>query len=510
MTCSNCNHFREAWDEYRASDIVEEDKEHFETHLAECPACREFIETLEGIHGAIDSSKMDPLLHRRLTVAIAADEKTRTHRAPLRLAFGFSALLAAAAAVFILVTSESPSPAPTSSGKIASAPASSAHLADAETTPKQTKIRTTKDGRRVIEVFSGTALWLDGEPEVEAELGNEDLARFVLSKGRVVAEVGAHKPGFRFIVATPAGEVEARGTLFSVEVESDGTVETRIAEGTIEVRPSGEGAPRQVLTAGQEIVLGAESPTAASTDNLQRDRCLALRECEYQRENQARLASEKTQPHARPTQRPVTKSVNDIKTQRAATAIEESRFTEAADLVEQVVAERPRAVVTRDLLAKLARAYRRAKLFRPAADTYSRLIDKFPGSEAATNGLVSLAQIELDALGQSDDALSHFEAYLDSIPSGYLCEAARAGRVRALEKLARIDRIPRAVSSYLAAHPDGLFVAEMLCHRGDAETRMGNCAFAVKDYRRVLATWPGSREAKKAARGLGACGETPQ
>ncbi|MCP4680439.1 MAG: tetratricopeptide repeat protein [Deltaproteobacteria bacterium] len=505
MTSSNCNHWREAWDEYRASDTTIEDKERFEAHLAECPECREFIETLEGIQVAINSSKMDPLLRRRLTVAIAAEEQAPKHRIPLRLAFGVSALAAAAVAVFILVSSEPPSPAP--SPKTAWAPAPSARSEAPETSPDRAEIETTKDGRRFIEVFSGTALWLDGKPELEAELDNENLARFVLSKGRVVAEVGAHKPGFRFIVTTPAGEVEARGTLFSVEVEPDGTVETRVAEGTIEVRPNDGDAPRRVLTAGQEIVLGDDSPSLASTDDLQRDRCLALLECDYPKENDARRVSKETRPHTRPSPK---KSNADARPQRAAVAIEESRFVEAADLVEQVFAERPRAVVTRDLLAKLARAYRRAKLFGPAADTYRRLINTFPGSEAATNGLVSLAQIELDTLGQSDSALSHFETYLNRSPSGYLREAARAGRVRALEKLGRMNKIPRAVSRYLAAHPNGLFVAEMLCRRGDAETRLGNCASAVKDYHRVLTTWPGSREAKKAARGLGACGETPQ
>ncbi len=511
MTSAKCESFQEHWDDLRISrlgdELGDELSADLEAHLTDCPACREYVETLRGIQSAVDSVEMDPLLRRRLAVAASEPRHSQKRSIPLRWAWAAIPVAAAALAVFALLPPGNVDSANNAEPQIATRHGISSRTVHEAAPGDAAFVSSTSDGRRVIELFPGTALWLDGETAVQAHLEGENTARFTLSQGRVVAEIGAHKPGFRFIVDTPLGEVEARGTLFSVEVKSDDDTVVRVAEGSVEVRPKDSTKPRHLLTGGQELPIGVDAPVPANADDIQKDRCLALAECTETAEEEPVIVSKGEIRKSR-TSRDDSPSSNPA-TKRAVSAIEQRRFDEAASLIEEVAAARPRAGVTRDLLAKLARAYRRAKLFGPAAGTYRRLIQEFPGSEAATNGLVALAQIELNTLGQADDALHHFEEYLLRSPRGYLCEAARAGRVRALSVMGRNTKITRAVGDYLGAHPQGFFVAEMLCRRADAQVRLGNCPAALRDYHRVLEAWPGSREAKKAARGLGACGETP-
>jgi ferric-dicitrate binding protein FerR (iron transport regulator) len=505
MTSSICTEFRREWDELQSLALAPEKQEQLNLHQASCPACREFTQTLNSLKQAVDSSKMDPLLKRRLNIAVSKSQKPYAKKRITRWSWIVGPVAAAAAVATLIVVAQTPDPTNTPAQAVA---ISQAPKTDAPVSVPAV-VQTTDDGRRFIEVFAGTALWLDQDVQVVTEVLNTHTARFRLSNGRVVAEIGAHKPGFRFVVATPDGEIEARGTLFSVEVSATEATRARVAEGTIEVRPEGAGLPFAVLTTGQEISLNSSVVASAVAVDLADDRCLALGECE-----EAKIATAIVQPETEKQATVPTRSKKNDQdigstTELAAQAIKERRFDEAKNLFDQVAAQKPRSDNTRDLLAKLARAYRRAKLFDPAADSYHRLINEFPGSEVATNGFVALAQIELKALGQADAALSHFEAYLQRTPKGYLCEAARAGRLRALNQLGRSTDILRASSDYLDSHPGGFFIAETLCYRGDANVRLNNCGAAISDYQKVIQSWPGSREAKHAAKGLGACGETP-
>jgi TolA-binding protein len=251
-------------------------------------------------------------------------------------------------------------------------------------------------------------------------------------------------------------------------------------------------------------VLGEAAPVAAADVDLRRDACLSLGCTSADRVGSDRDA-------------PVSASVTSTgagpagglaeKTADATRAIEERRFDDAARLVDEITRTNPGSAAGPELLSKLARAYRRAKLFRPAADAYRRLIAEFPGTNAAVNGLVALAQIEQDALGDPTAALLHFEQYLSSRPSGFLAEAARAGRVRALSRLGRSQSVIGATGEYLASHPGGVSSAEMYRRRGDALARLGRCAEAKRDFSKVIDGWHGTAEAERAAAGLAACGE---
>lgn len=502
MNRTACDRARELWDGHRAGDLSPADEQVFASHLAVCPACRDFADTLQGIRAAVTAADPDALTERRMLVAVLDGSR----QAPSPLSFSrrlllvpaaATALAACAALVWLVGFDRAPDNgirrnAPAAVSSVRPAPAAMARPAET---------LTYAGGRRAIELFPGCALWLAADAEVELETNTPELALFRLTRGLVVADVGVHEPGLRFVVATPRGEVEARGTLFAVQVDPDGASSARVIEGEVEVRPAGVDAV--LLTPGEEVVLGEAKRVAAAAD-LEHDRCLVSLACTPDRA----VPSADPLPFAPPPTRVSSAEPDrDEGPRLASAAIDADRLTEAAALVDVVAAERPQAAVTRDLLAKLARAFRRAKLFEPAADAYRRLLAAFPASEAATSGLVALAQIEIDALAAPQAALTHFEAYLARDPRGYLSEAARAGRVRALARMQRTAAVIPAVGDYLSAHAGGFFVAEMLRHRAEAQVREGNCPRAVEDFRAIIDRWPGSREAALAAAGLGACGE---
>jgi transmembrane sensor len=63
----------------------------------------------------------------------------------------------------------------------------------------------------------------------------------------------AKDPARPFFVETPAGSVRVTGTEFNVRTESATSLEVTVREGSVQVRPGGAGAPRQ-LRGGEQLV----------------------------------------------------------------------------------------------------------------------------------------------------------------------------------------------------------------------------------------------------------------
>jgi len=87
------------------------------------------------------------------------------------------------------------------------------------------------------------------------------LTRITQDDGHVTYDVAPRRPGERFVVATPAAEIEVRGTRFSVGVQGSET-SVDVDHGRVEIREPG-GAVRAVLTSGQKTaVRRAPTPVA--------------------------------------------------------------------------------------------------------------------------------------------------------------------------------------------------------------------------------------------------------
>jgi hypothetical protein len=124
------------------------------------------------------------------------------------------------------------------------------------------------------------------------------------------------------------------------------------------------------------------------------------------------------------------------------------RKVEAALAVQAPAAALPSAG---DVLAQ-ARQLMRAERFAEAARQYETLSRSYTESPEARTVLVSLAEVQLDRLGQPRQALDNLERYLSG-GSGSLVEEARRVRIRALQALGEREREKSAISEFLQAHP---------------------------------------------------------
>lgn len=167
----------------------------------------------------------------------------------------------------------------------------------------------------------------------------------------------------------------------------------------------------------------------------------------------------------------------------------------------------PVAPPTVEQLSISAREHRLARRYDEACRDYQRLIETYPGTSAAGSGLVALGQLNLGPRHRPDDALLHFDAYLDTFRDGDLAEDARAGRVRALAALEQTAEVAAAAGEYLQLHPGGSARAEVLHFRADAHRELGEDQEAVQAYREILETWPGSTHAAWATAVLQEMGE---
>jgi hypothetical protein len=91
-----------------------------------------------------------------------------------------------------------------------------------------------------------------------------------------------------------------------------------------------------------------------------------------------------------------------------------------------------------------------------AASKYAELMREHPASAEARSSLLSLAELELEHLGDAAAALQLADRYLARGPGGTLAPEARETRVRALRSLGRRSEERAAIEEYLKAYPNSL------------------------------------------------------
>jgi hypothetical protein len=122
--------------------------------------------------------------------------------------------------------------------------------------------------------------------------------------------------------------------------------------------------------------------------------------------------------------------------------------------------EAPAVPAAFELLSQ-ARRLMHAEHFAEAAAQYQALRQTYPESPEARAVLVSLAEVQLDKLGQPHEALDNLEHYLSG-GNGALIEEARRVRIRALQMLGEHQREKIAIAEFLRAHPKSFQAAALL------------------------------------------------
>lgn len=531
MNTLSCRQIENGIDDFLGGTLSERDQIRYDMHLGTCPKCRESIAMWRGFTRSMSEQELDPyppLVERRMVIAAVAERgpEQKTRQTNWKIWTSLSAAAATVAVVALLITlTVDPLTIVPRTGQTESSLAekTTAGFDDAN----DLSVTTMGDGRQAIAVTPGTNLWLDKDAKVFVETVRQNTVRFRLEEGRVVAEVTAPVKGYRFIVATPNGEVEAKGTVFSVEVRAKGVEKARVMRGVIEVRQT-NGAERGVLRsvtlqAGEESRVGDTEPRMAKTVDLALDMCLvtACTETEVAALERDAAAGNVTGEDPYETEGSLgdgdkddtsglffviaNKSGDDpkeaaAKRQRIGSKKSQELDSDGRGSIASVHGAQIQEIVS------LALAKRRAGLYPMAADAYHRLIREFPASAEARNALVSLGQLELVELGKPSSAVEHFQEYLKSSPKGFLAEEARLGMVRAASRLGQSKEVIEQASEYLYQHPGGYAGAEVLRLRGDAKRKMGDCKGAVQDYLQLKNWWPESRQNKHGQNGLAACG----
>jgi ferric-dicitrate binding protein FerR (iron transport regulator) len=451
-----------------------------DVHLACCDECRERQDLWSGLQRAVREEPLpplDPMLERRLLTGRepAVRPPVRRTGRPWIAAAALATGCGAAAAWLVVQLVAPPSSAPV----VVSLPP--AHEI-AEGTPAG-------DGLPLTCASPGTALWLQTDAAVVEARNDRSQAHFHLDRGLVVAEVGDNDPGYRFVVETPTILVEALGTIFSVDVQSDGREVVRVAEGVVRVIGATDGEIIGHVGSGEEMVVGDPRPVSVPWSVVEQD--LAVLDLPAPQPGDGVAALDPA---------PIVEAL-------AAPAVEQEEATDEGPLPDLALAEASPGVEDDNLtlLTSLAHAHQRAGEYEIACSVYRRIMDSYPDTLAASNSLVTLGQIELSALDLPAQALDRFDAYLELAPSGALLEEARIGRIRALSQLDRLAEVIISADEFAQRHPRSSALAEVLRLRGDAHLAGGDHTLAARDYEELLARWPTSPQADAATAGLCAC-----
>jgi hypothetical protein len=250
---------------------------------------------------------------------------------------------------------------------------------------------------------------------------------YELAHGTIGVDLPPRAPRRPFAIMTPAGEVEAVGTVFAVQVSRDGETVAQLLEGRLRIHAAGVDAV--AISAGETIVVGTAQPGRLGPSEAAPLRALLGLPEPAEASETDELSTGDEQP---PT----------ITTGPVATSSRQPSTTTAAQ-------------PTPSSLLQKARRLRLEGRHSEAAAAYRELQQRHPSSAEARAALVSLGQLQLSHLSAPSAALRSFDAYL-SREGGALDREALHGRIRALRALGRAGAERRAIEGYLRRFPSGV------------------------------------------------------
>ncbi|MBW2277495.1 MAG: FecR domain-containing protein, partial [Deltaproteobacteria bacterium] len=398
MSPPTCREVERLLDDYGRGDLPRDQLEAVELHLAGCGSCREAAELWSGFNFALKNTDLDPLpplVERRITVAAADAQETPVEARgssvlSTRWVAGIAAAAALAAGVALFFALTPDDDATQAGGGVAEQAAEPEQPADdgvEEQEVAEAQPSATGQGRQLIEVDDVTNLWIEEGSAVRVEHLEEGLARFRLDEGRVVAEVGPHPDGFRFIVVTPSGAVEAKGTIFAVEVRPGSAERARVMRGVVEVRTKDEPAKAFLVRAGESGRVGDSEPAPLASREMERDVCL-LRGCAVAGEPVEVASNAPQVPVAEvcepaaveadaekdPAPRPMAKTMVGSKPSKAPPAVATAAGKGSGGAGEPPAAETSPDDWKVETLLTLALSQRRSGMYPMAAESYRKLI----------------------------------------------------------------------------------------------------------------------------------------
>jgi TolA-binding protein len=139
----------------------------------------------------------------------------------------------------------------------------------------------------------------------------------------------------------------------------------------------------------------------------------------------------------------------------SSTAIEESTSYQGDTPDPTSFAAQAPSPTARQMLDR-AQHMRAERRFQEASEAFRELLVRYPRSAEASTCLVSLANIELNALHRPRSSLHLYERYLSTQPNGVLSQEALFGKARALRALGRQSDEVRVLRQYLQLFPNAI------------------------------------------------------
>jgi ferric-dicitrate binding protein FerR (iron transport regulator) len=390
-----------------------------ERHLATCARCREDTARLSALRAQARASAeglADQLRHRRLRAAVLRAALTAGEPRPSR-----ATLVAIAAAVALILWVIGRGTVSSPSDSRASVP-------------------------RVLEASVddlGGGRW-ERTRDARREVVN-------LREGAVHITVPHQAPHRRFLVSLPDGELEVRGTRFTVEARGGRTERVVVFEGLVALR-IGHGPERLIGSGAQFLARDAAEITAtASVDP------------------------------------------SDAGASPGSSSLDAAPLARASSSATRAIATQPRA------LAPVAAGTVEVSAVAPIAGRAPQT----QGDDAGRGAFARFAE-GVDALGRGDflRAASEFAEFERERPEDERADDAGWLRVVALRRAGQESSSIDAAERYLRAHPRG-------SHRADASTLVARAAYVRQDCTRVWAALAedGARQEASELRRLGAlCG----
>ncbi len=449
--------------------------EYLAEHIRHCSYCSEIPAIKTAVLRLVNSIKLDPLHERRLQVKILS----RTHTVKPRKSFWVPAVLSASSVVFVMVLFVSIVFNPLVSPTTMNVSVSEMLAADIVLEDSNYPIIETKEEDDKITLSRNSLVWMKKNTFLHIVADSDNLVRVNLRNGMVIVSIADHPVGFRFIVETPSAEVEALGTVFSVEVSSNGVETVRVAESSVKVS-SKNSSQVAVVNQGEQLELSLSSAFAANESDI-------LRDLEKVRGDLTASvsSSEKALVDIEEAERLTNTKKNRPLVSEARSERVESFFDRVSiqidngqlDSAERMLKQPSRFEDERlRLLFKLAGAYRDEQNYQKAVIIYQTITKIYPERESSINAMVSIAQIKHGFLKDPAGAVYYYDEYLKRRPHGILAEASFAGKIRALYSLKQWRDVAELSDLYFNFFPKGLSKAEIVQKQNRAKEYLNKIA----------------------------------
>lgn len=299
-----------------------------------------------------------------------------------------------------------------------------------------TPVTTAKGGTSLLALPSGIVMWMESESEMYVAKPDIDHLNVVLKSGKVVFSVDPRRKGPTFAVSTAMGQVEVKGTVFSV-LASGKQMEVKVLRGKVMVSDGPVG--RRSVVAGGGLSIPSERRWRLSPRE-RRMEFVALAHYGAEIGESAGTVSPpavEVPQQSPPSLNPLDGASSALTSGKSKTSRETGADFKRTELRHEDVSLKQ--------LTRQIRTLRRAKQWQNAAVTYRQLITRYPNTNEGRAAVVALGDIQLTMLNRPRDALASYELYLDSGIKTLELEALY-GKARALRVLGRTADEKRVLS----------------------------------------------------------------